>query len=548
MIRHASTLTLALVSAATLPACQDPALFPLPAAVAPLPDPASVLLDFCTDPAVDQKIVQKLLIILDHSGSNAKNYLMAADGSGAPALVNGSIVISPTYATDPTGQLRYGNAATPGTLINYLVNLPPNDPANPQFYFALVDFNGTATSYPAGNSGFTSDIAAFAAHVQSEIPPNDSGSTSYASALGAAQSIITADLQAARAAPTPVASYYTIVFMSDGSPITSISGVGTDSNGNIVVTGPITITKEPSSQILGEVGTIMALGADPRYVAGMNLFTVYYYVPGNVDTSGQQLLSDMAQAGYGLAYDALSGTNVDYRSFLPSVKHIKYTLADVVVTNSSVNIGADGKAVPDTDRANAGQGIGDLALRALGGTFNPSVCASLGAPPYPVSDPGGLNDCEKLALGDAAGIDNPDSNGDGIPDGLELKNGIAFQSGTSPAVTSPGLDGMTVYDKIKFSLPVATPLYEILDPEPSQYLLSQTSTSPSQDCYHLEVANLPVAGDGNEVRVDVTLQSELMKNTRLWRVGTRSFAPGARSVSLRDWNDPVDGSAWKEWP
>src|SRR5258708_3084359 len=148
-----------------LTGCNDSPLIPLNAASDPQNQVGDVKVNFCTDPAVDQKIVQKMLIILDHSGSNAENYLMASDGSGAPALVNGSIVISKQYAPDPTGNTRYGDINTSGTLLNYLGNLPANDPANPSLYFALVDFNAQATSFPAGNAGFTSDIAGFYQHV-----------------------------------------------------------------------------------------------------------------------------------------------------------------------------------------------------------------------------------------------------------------------------------------------------------------------------------------------------------------------------------------------
>lgn len=611
-ITNSSTANLILTGTSlllVLSACNNTPLLPLDSLFNSQADTSAVQVNFCTDPATNQKIVEKMLIILDHSGSNQENYLMAADGSGAPALVNGDIVISKDYATDPTGHTRYGDINTPGTLLNYLHGLPPNDPADPSLFFALVDFNAQATSFPTGNSGFTADIPGFYQHVLTDAgglypnnnPPNDSGDTSYLSALGAAYSIINADIQSAKScaalapgSPSPgancpvpgtaVASYYTIVFMSDGSPITSIGGVGMDANGNIVVTGPITITEEPSSQILGEVGTIIALASNTKYVAGMNLFSIYYYHPGNVDQNGQQLLANMAQAGNGIAYNALSGSNINYEAFLPSSKHIKYTLSDVFVTNSSVVMETDGKAHPDSDRDGLaddqelvlgtdpmkadtyGIGITDLVLNQLKGNVPcqnmnalgictdplPSLaaCSGLGAAPYPSSDPGGLNDCEKLALNDAGGVDNPDSNGDLIVDWLELKNGVPFQSGTSPPVTSPGLDGMSIYEKIKFSLPANTPLYELIDPQPATYTMQMLSTSDLQDCYQLNVTQLPVSGDGNTVRVDVILKSELLQDQKLYRVGTKAFAPGSQSLEFNDWNDAgeIAAGTWRSWP
>src|ERR1700749_314092 len=61
-----------------------------------------VNVNFCSDPAITPKQYLKTIIVLDHSGSNKDNYQMNSDGSGAPALVNGTIVANATYATDPT--------------------------------------------------------------------------------------------------------------------------------------------------------------------------------------------------------------------------------------------------------------------------------------------------------------------------------------------------------------------------------------------------------------------------------------------------------------
>ena len=578
--------------------------------------PNGVTVNFCTDPATEQKIVQKMVIILDHSGSNTENYQMAADGSGAPALVNGGIVINRSLATDPTGHTRYGDINTNGTLLNYLYNLPANDPANPQRYFALVDFNNQATTYPPSNGGFTADVKDFYNHVLQDAgglypansPPNDGNATSYLSALASTYSIINGDVQSAKACaalpkgsaspgswcPNPgveVTSYYTIVFMSDGSPITAIGGVGIQ-NGTIVVTGPITITKEPANEILGQIGSLMSLSSETRYVAGMNLFTIYYYVPGNVDNSGQKLLADMATVGHGISYNALSGTNINYANFLPSSKHLKYTLADVFVTNSSVVMGNDGLAHLDSDRDGIpddmeaqlgldpnqtdtfGIGISDSVLYSLNGKKPcakknakgicadplPSLaaCGSLktssvpgrpGAVSYPSSDPNGLNDCEKLVLNDNGGINNPDSNGDFIPDWLEFINGVSFQVGTAPAITSPGLDGLSIYQKIKTSLPVGIPAYQLLNNKPSVYDSTLVSSNDVQDCYKVVVNNLPTSGPQNTVRVDVILKNELLQGQIRYKRAQKQFPLGSYVLDFNDWNDAgeIAAGTWQEW-
>lgn len=539
---------------------------------------------------------------------------MAADGSGAPAIVSGSIVVSPIYATDPLGHTRYGNVTTAGTLLNYLNNVPVNDPKDPTRFFALVDFNQSASTYPTNSSGFTSDTKDFYNHVKQDATsggsgPTDGNSTSYLGALGAAYSIISNDIQSAEdcaalavgsASPgawcpepgVPTASSYVIVFMSDGSPITDISGVGVDANGNIVVTGQITITKEPAAQILGQVGTIAGLASNSKFVAGVNLFSIYYYYPGNVDQSGQQLLASMAKAGNGIAYNALSGTNINYAQFQPPAKLIKYRLADVFVTNPSVTWWDDGVLHQDSDMDglpddvekawgsnphNAfsdGNGVSDLVkYRAsnakpcanLGGLglcqdavvdYAGSTCNGIstsvvnGHLVFHSSDPGGLNDCEKVVLSDAGGIGNPDSNNDLIPDWLEFLSAIPFQMGTAPAVTTPHQDGYTTDQKIKYSLPVNYPTQQLINLNPSNYSLNLVSSNASQDCYALTVTGIPVIGDGNTIRVDIIEKSELTQENYLYKVGKKKFAPGSLTMQFAGWTDPAEIAAktWSVWP
>lgn len=576
-----------------------------------------VTVNFCTDPAVEEKYNIKTIVIFDHSGSNKENYLMNADGTGAPALINGAPVISQQYATDPTGHTRYGDVATPGTLLNYLHSLPANDPKDPSRFFSLIDFNDGVETYPANNSGFTSDIADFYLHVQQDAggangTPTDGGSTSYLKALQSAYTVINNDIQLAdRCAklavgtaspgswcPTPgavVSSSYVVVFMSDGSPITSISGIGIDSGGHIVVTGQIQITKEATNLILGQVATMVGLTANTRYVAGINLFTIYYYYPGNVDLSSQSLLANMAKIGNGIAYNALSGSNIDYNKFVPPSKLIKYTLADIFVTNSSVTAWTDGHLRRDTDgdgipddvelawgsspyfRDTYGSGVSDMVRYQLanGATcihkdshgicadavpdYQAGACAGItsaadparaGAILFRSSDPNGLNDCEKILLSDAGGIANPDSNGDLIPDWLEFKNQVPFQLGTSSAANSPALDGLSTYQKIKTSLPTTLPIYQIVDPKPAIYDLALQSSTTQQDCYKLTVKSLPIIGSNNTVRVDVILKSELLQDRLLYRTAQKSFADGSTALDFQDWHDPAEiaNHTWSLWP
>lgn len=557
----------------------------------------TVTVNFCTDPAYNQDQYLKTVIILDHSGSNKNNYKMKADGSGAPDLVGGSAPYGSQYGTDIDGRTRYGNLSTSGTLLNYLSTLPANDPADPKRFFALVNFSSNAATFPAGAQGFTSDVPSFFDRVQQDSgqpsgTPNDVGSTNYLAALHSAYTIITQDIQAAKycaalpvtsaasaACPKPgkpTASSYVVVFMSDGAPITNISGLGVDANGNLVVTGPIEITKQDTDEILSQTGTIAGLSSDTKFVAGVNFFTVYYYKPGNVDNSAQTLLSLMARVGNGVAYNALSGSNIDYNRFQPPTKRIRFQLKDIFVTNSSAawNAGTLGK---DSDRdglsdelemswgSNPNQsstfnnGVSDLVEYNYTNTatiqtpadYSSGICAGVANVngTYQSSDPNGLNDCEKLILNNAGGINNPDSNLDLIPDWLQLKNSIPFQIGTAPALNTPDQDGYSLYEKIKMILPLGVPVSEMTIPKQAEYKVNLVSSTGSQDCYKVDVSNFPTVSEEDTVRVDIIMKSELLRENFLYRVGEKSFSPNSKSLIINDWTNATEQTAntWRLW-
>jgi hypothetical protein len=614
----------------------DQTLVPLSVKVKELavPPPQTVQVNFCTPASSVQNTATKTLIILDHSGSNFQNYKMSADGSGAPDTSTGSVVILPTLATDPNGLLRYGSATASGTLLNYLSTLPPNDPNKPSHYFALIDFNDKAPLNSEGSKSFTSDVQSFYNIVLNDkvssgsLPTGDAGATSYVNALTAGLTLINQDIAAAEAcaklptttAPTstclqpgvPVASSYIVVFMSDGSPIIK-TGLAIQ-NGQ-VISNPLdptdcpypnallsqVICKESTDQILGIVGQMVQLTGNRQFVAGVNLFTLYYYVPGNVDAAGQQLLQQMAAAGNGLAYSALSGSNVTYSQFQPPLQQAQYSLQDVFVTNASGVWWSDGNFYADTDGdglpdfiekqwgsdplnpRTAGNGISDLVRYQLSMNKG-SSCSQKGSnglcqdfatdmfaqggpcsgliPPtkdptnasavlYHSSDPSGLNDCEKVLLGDSGGIDNPDSNGDSIPDWLEFINKIPFQIGSNPGVNNSESDNYTLYEKVKYSLPTAVSLNNYPQIKPSVYNLKTTNIGSGQPlCYSLEVTNLPSATPTDKIRVDVIFSSNLVNVQPQYNVGIKSYISGQPNLIINDWNDPseVQNKTWSSWP
>ncbi len=630
ILSRLSLLALSAVGLVAYTNCsKSPALTPLNSVNLASAPVQSVQVNFCEPPPVQQKLNIKTLIVLDHSGSNTQNYKMKSDGSGEPDLSTGTVVISPQYATDPRGLLRYGSPTATGSLLNYLAGLPANDPANPNRFFALVDFSDNAVSYPAGGSGFTSDIQSFSNYVSQDAgsasggAPNDQGGTSYITALNMAYNIVNNDLQQEKAcellptssAPTAAcprpgvltASSYVVLFMSDGSPIIKL-GLAQTSTGAIVQQ-PLTsaqcpypnqlidgiICKESTQSILGLVGSISALAADKQHVAGVNMFTVYYYVPGNVDQASATLLGQMATTGNGVAYNALSGTSLNYSQFQPPQKQVQYSLADIFVTNTSgtwwndgkFHADSDGDGLPDdiekqwgSDPFNPmtqGNGVSDLVrYRLTQGApcvslasngictdtptnYKAAACAGIptsadlarpGAILFRASDPSGLNDCEKVLMNDSAGLGTPDSNQDSVPDFLEFKNNIPFQAGTSVAVNSPQLDGYSLYNKIKFNLPTQTSVANSPNLLPATYDLVQTSSQNLQNCYRLTVNGLPIVTATDKVRVDVRFKTNSANVSDQYRLGFKTFPGSNRNVIFNDWNDPgeIAGQTWRSWP
>lgn len=603
--------------ALSLASCTQSNLLPLQQRDLTPASPTGVTVNFCTDPAQVIHSRLKYVIVLDHSGSNANNYKMVPE-TGAPDTspnngFGGQIVAGPQLATDLSGYSRYGATNIPGTLLNFLDTTPANDPQNPMEYFAFIAFNGGVQQYPTTLT-FDSDVRDFENYVYSTSPAcdpavavggcqviGDSGATNYIDTLTAIKNLIQQDINAAKdcaditKTPTPtatcpvpgrvVASAYVIVFMTDGSPIISI------------IPGPPVVVNrqdQPSaSPIIGGVSSIVGLAANSRFVEGINFFTIYYYQPTNPDNTAATLLQNMATAGNGQFYNVTSGSNINYASFVPPSRLVKYTLSDVFVTNASTVIANTGLALADTD----GDGIDDATEATLGSSpsdpdsdgngvsdfvewklkgkpcngvdangrcaknantlnFRTGACSAIkstvtaGRVTFQSSDPADFNDCEKLLLGDSGGINNPDSNGDVLPDWLEFRNGLPFQIGTASATSSQDGDGVSAYQKVKTSLPALTPSYQLLTPHPAQYDMEMLSSTALQDCYKLTVQGLPIVGANNKVRVDVMMRSPLLSDSYLYRVGLKAFNGTSQVINFDDWTSAAEQAlgTWRSWP
>ena len=99
--------------------------------------------------------------------------------------------------------------------------------------------------------------------------------------------------------------------------------------------------------------------AYPAYVESVQVHTGYYF---NVlDPTAQQYLADMAAGGNGNSYTFAAGRSIDFRAFSVPVRQVKHSLRDVFVKNMNTTWW-NGKAMPDSD----GDGIPDEVELRLG--------------------------------------------------------------------------------------------------------------------------------------------------------------------------------------
>jgi hypothetical protein len=77
-------------------------------------------------------------------------------------------------------------------------------------------------------------------------------------------------------------------------------------------------------------------------------------------------------------------------------------------------------------------------------------------------------------------------------------------------------------------------------------------TVNNQKCYQLMVKNFPTTSDAatDQVRVDITMKSNLVRGSYLYRVGKKAFPAGETALEFNDWNDTTEitNKTWSVWP
>lgn len=112
-------------------------------------------------------------------------------------------------------------------------------------------------------------------------------------------------------------------------------------------------------------------------------------------------------------------------------------------------------------------------------------------------DNDGLDNCEEALLGTSSG--NADTDGDGIPDYLELRYGLDPLD-PRDASLNPSGDGISNYEKVKMNIPIHEYATSAIMAFAYQYSVSQTG-SVSSPCYNFSISNVPLAQipNGNQI-------------------------------------------------
>jgi hypothetical protein len=378
-----------------LSACQtDATLVPLASKILAPNQFATATMNFCGGGVPSTETLLKFIFVVDTSGVN-----QSYDGQSS-------------VGTDSNGDLRYG------TIVSFL----QDQANNPEAYFALVNFNTTAgvASTSSGSAlatvGFQQN-APFETLIQTQWHanhglPNDSGWSNYESALTAVNNLLIQDITQARLNPNNPVSAYFIVFISGGEPL--LSWVATPPPGG-------TYTKQDDgpgkTAIQNQIVTsILAHQAGDSDVVESIIFdTAYYYTAQTFNASALQMLELMANWGNGFNMLLGQGIPIDFSKFTMPQFNYERTLKDVFVINENA-IWWGGQLMQDSDN----DGLPDAIELQLG------------------SDP-----------------NNPDSDGDGISDGVQYyATGKVCQQMTTGGTCAPAVPSSTCSQFILAEAPI----------------------------------------------------------------------------------------------
>ena len=126
--------------------------------------------------------------------------------------------------------------------------------------------------------------------------------------------------------------------------------------------------------------------------------------------------------------------------------------------------------------------------------------------PYVDTDNDGLWDCEENLI--STDLANPDDDGDGIPDGVEFRNGLNPKSAADAQIesTAPGVTNL-----------MAAVTHLLINTTPTDFLMSlrytYEVTNLSGGCYSFKVTNIPVMDVANGNMLEILVLENAINGT-----------------------------------
>jgi hypothetical protein len=163
------------------------------------------------------------------------------------------------------------------------------------------------------------------------------------------------------------------------------------------------------------------------------------------------------------------------------------------------------------------------------------------------TDHDGLTDCdEKLLHTDPL---NPDTDGDGIPDGLEVRFGMNPLDASDAYLDVDG-DGYSNFAEVKMNTPINFTNTPVTNALAYQYSLEQT-VSGNSPCYNITVTNIPLMQNvpNNVITVQVTQVASVQGQQNSTQLATATiivpptFGPGSIIEVNGLTNQVIDGNS-----
>lgn len=512
--RHLRLLSLL----ATLVACSDAGLQPLQETGAPPPDNLlQISGSLCTDSPVQSDYPVKILFVIDTSGS--------------------------MQFTDPTQQILKATE----DVVNRLGS-------NPSVTFAIITFNGIVRinsddPLPQDGSNDYDHVSPTSLGKNAEFVPGSQlaalgalaaitmrdGPTDYEGALGATYRLLEQDMINTTAAQR-ARTKYIIIYLSDGWPNPQCN-----TSCNPAEEQPVCISRAslPADavdaypelkacedynqpyQIYAYVDQIMHL--ETVYSVGdMRMNTVWLYDPNDMVSTGmgfvpsdaKDLLATMAMDGDGQFADYYNGADITFANIDYSAILEPFALSQILAWNfnatpglTGYDVDSDGDGLSDalenticTDPLQAdtdGDGYNDsFEYQRMNQGFDPNDNTKpwFGCTDTADLDSDTLPNCAEQVLGtDPTALTGTDSDGDHIPDGLEVLYG------TNPLVNDTALDSdsdgnFNLQEFVGQTNPLVADPILYRDHRTSIQITDQGLNAAQSHCYSFQVSHIELVG------------------------------------------------------